>query len=258
MSYAVPPALLDASPEIFPWDVDGRRVFVKKKRPNKHAAGKWVQRWLYRLFPNPLVMPSGQPPGGNVAFESSTFLRLRALGAPVPEVLHVEDGYFVMSDAGPSLQHLVRERRDAGDPEGAATLADEAARALGALHDLGVAHGGALIRNLTWKDGRVHFIDMEEDVPPRYLDHFQLRDLFLLLFSMQRNGVTPSIPRIASAYDASRRADASRPPTLDRMRALLRSMRVARRVECPLLNWMRLRDIRALAALVRQADADGV
>lgn len=252
MDYSIPLDALRTAAEIFPFEIGGERVYVKKRRPNKHALGKWVQGALFRVFPHPLVLPSGQPAGGNVAFEAATLRRMAGHGVAVPRVLHETADYFVMSDTGESLQRILRKTADQDERDKLVALA---ARALRRLHDTGQAHGGALIRNMTIRDGVLHFIDFEEDVPAAHLEQYQLRDLFLFVFSLARNRLPVDARRVCGWYDAPSPSPDVPPdgPTWPRLRAALLRLRLVRVAEWRALRGIKMSDIRTLAALVRQA-----
>lgn len=239
---------LEAAPVVFERTVGGRRVFVKKTRPLRRLPGRWAQNLLYRALGNPLLAPGGVPEEGDIAFEVRTLRELAERGQRVPEVLHAEADYFVMSDAGPTLESVLKKL---DDPEEGRRLVDRAARALARLHAAGGVHGGALARNLTVSpgDGGIGFIDFEECPPAKQLDDMRLRDLFLLLFSLHRLRRPPDFARVCACYDGVEDGEAAR-----RLRAaLLGWPRLSRVVEWGVFRFWRMSDIRALAALVRQA-----
>lgn len=244
MSYSVPRDEVEAGTQVFIHYVDGEKVFVKKRRPNKNPVGWIAQRLLYRLTGNLLAMPPSRPEGDNVAFESGVLKRLAEHGVRVPRVLHVDADYFVMSDVGRTLEVALRE-----EPEKAGEYVAMAVRELRRFHDLGFAHGGAQIKNITIKDGVIHFIDFEENIPQEHLEQFQVRDLFLLLLSLQRHGHDPDLKNICGLYDPD--GDGR---MLGQVRAALRSLRIARLLDGRLFSRLSMRDVRSLNQLIRKAE----
>lgn len=244
MPYAIPPSVLRAGGQVFCHLLDGRRVFVKKRRRNKNPLGWLAQRALHRFTGNLLILPPARPVGDNVRFESGMLRRMAEIGVPAPIVLHVERDYFVMSDAGRTLETALREEPGRAD----AYLAD-AVRALRRFHDKGFAHGGTQIKNLTVKDGKIHFIDFEENIPGERVDAFQLRDLFLFLLSLERHGHDPDLPAVCRLYDGGPGGG-----TLERMCASLRGLRVARFLDSRLFARFSMRDVRSLNGLIRKAE----
>lgn len=244
MSYSLPKSVVDAGTQVFIHHVDGEKVFVKKRRPNKNPIGWAAQKLLYWLTGNLLVLPPLRPDGDNVAFESGKLRQLADHGVRVPRVLHVDADYFVMSDAGRTLEEVLRE-----EPDRTEEYIAKAVRELRRLHDLGFAHGGAQIKNLTVLDGEIYFIDFEENIPERHLEKFKVRDLFLLMMSLQRHGHNPDLAVICRLYDGDRDAG-----TLEQMRSALRSMRFVRLMDNRLMAGFSMRDIRGLIDLIRKAE----
>ena len=244
MDYSLPPSIVRQYPQVFPWQSHGRNVWVKKRRPNKQPILWWLQRLAYRLTGILLVLPPGRPVGDNVRFEVSMLRKLAALGVRVPEVLHVQDDYFVMSDTGPSLEQVL-----ASNPGGAPGLILEAARELRRFHDLGMAHGGAQIKNLTVFNNEIHFIDFEEFIPEKRLEQFQLRDLFLYLLSLERTGNNPDLEAICAAYGGDRF-----PETLTRVRRAILQLGMVRYLKSSFFSRWSMRDIRSLIQLVSKAE----
>lgn len=244
MSYSVPRDVVEAGTQVFIHYVDGERVYVKKRRPNKNPVGWIAQKLLYGITGNLLAMPPSRPEGDNVAFESGVLRRLAEQGVRVPRVLHVDKDYFVMSDAGPTLEIALRQ-----EPEKAGEYIAKAVRELRRFHDLGFAHGGAQIKNITIKDGVIHFIDFEENIPSEHLEQFQIRDLFLLLLSLQRHGHDPDLAAICGLYDPDGESR-----ILDKARAALRSLRIVRLLDSRLFSRLSMRDVRSLNQLIRKAE----
>lgn len=175
---------LQAQPkrEVIPLDHAGGRYWIKRARSTgsnllHHAAWK-----LTRL---PLLVPVlRQSPSEALRHESSKLRRLRSTGLPVPEVLECGDDYFVLEDAGPSMHHALHEGILPKNEESYGQIFD----ALGRLHRSGEYHGGSQLRNFTWENSTVHYIDFEENFAPSIpLDTLQFRDLFLLLFSLAKD-----------------------------------------------------------------------
>lgn len=248
MSYSVPKTLLASQPSVFAHEVNGEIVFVKQRRKRgKNPLGHLAQLFLYSLTRNILVMPTEWLSGNSVAFETETIRRLAALGVRVPEILHEEEDYFVMSNAGLSLEHYLKKHPDERE-----ALIDKSAAELRRFHDVGCAHGGAQIKNLTVRDGEIHFIDFETSIPAERLAEFQLRDLFLFILSLERHGHNPDLRRICRIYDG--RPDG---PTPARLKKCLLGMRPVRLLDNRLLKSLSMRDIRSLGRLVKKAETLG-
>lgn len=243
MKYTIPQPLLDDGPGVFPYTVDGEKVYVKKRRPEKNPLAWHAQRVLYALTRLMLVLPPERPPRNGARFEAEALRRMEALGVPAPRLLHVTDEYLVMTDAGVTLEEAMRDHPDQARP-----LTEKAVRALRDFHNLGLAHGGAQIKNITVKDGAIHFIDFEESIPQKHLAKFQIRDLFLFILSLERTGHDPDLAEICAAYDG-----AAGKGTLAAVRKALLQLRGVRLAEHRLFSSLSMRDVRGLCRLVGKA-----
>ncbi|MCD8138802.1 MAG: hypothetical protein LUE17_03320 [Planctomycetaceae bacterium] len=240
--YAVPVEVRRAMTSVFRTMAGDRPVWVKQARRHENPFGWWAQRLAYGLSGLLLLLPPERMTNNRVDFEASTLRRLAGLGVPVPEVLHQEADYFVMADCGVSMAHFLD-----GNPE-ASMWIDKALIELRGLHALGLAHGGAQIKNFTIQDGRIYLIDFEESVPQARLADFQLRDVFLFMLSLERLGHDPDLPRLCRVYAG----DGWR-ALWTRLRQALEGLRPVRLAECRLFDRFSMRDIRSLSRMVAKA-----
>ncbi|MCC8166246.1 MAG: hypothetical protein LIQ31_08870 [Planctomycetes bacterium] len=245
--YAIPEAVLRANRHVFSHMVDGERVWVKKRRPDKNPLGWWAQKLLYAMTGNILLMPPDRPTGDNVTFEVSMLRKVSAHGVNVPEVLHVTDTYFVLREVGVSLENYLRDNGPT-----ALNMIPQAAVALKDLHDRGLAHGGTQIKNLTVNDGVIYFIDFEENIPEKHLRLFQVRDVFLFLLSLERTGFNPDIPALCRAYDPN-----GGEALLDQIRRAVRQFGLVRLANWRLLSRFSMKDIRNMCRFVDKVESGG-
>lgn len=173
--------LIAAHPErtrrVFRMETPQGRVWVKRAQKN-HANS--VSRALAAVF---------RPFGGRADTAMTRELaRLRALqkrGACVPEIMHIGADYFVLADAGPSLQDGMRE---AEDEKAQRAIVSQAVSALTQLHEAGGWHGAAEIKNMLAGAQGVVFIDLEKALPTALpLACRQAVDLWFLCFSVARH-----------------------------------------------------------------------
>lgn len=244
MEYSFSKQFLRARSSVFAFEANGERVYVKQRRPGKNPLGRAAQEVLHRLTGNRLLLAPPGPGGDNVSFEAGMLRRLAEAGIRVPRVLHQEADFFVMSDAGYTMEEWLGSQ-----PERAGFYLERAAGALRRLHDFGFAHGGPQIRNFTFRDGEVHFIDFEDDIPAERLADFQLRDVFIFLLSLERIGLKPDPGEICRLYDKERWE-----AILAEIAKGLLGMRVARVLETRLLSRLSMSDVRSLLALIRRTE----
>jgi tRNA A-37 threonylcarbamoyl transferase component Bud32 len=240
--YAIPALLRQKNPTVFSLVIEGKRVFVKQSRRGKNPLGKFCQRLLWRLTANPLLLPPLQPLTGSAEQEAATLRRLGEAGINVPALLHAEPDYLVMADAGSQLEEALRQ----ASPSQRHQLMAEAAQELRRLHDQGYAHGGSQIKNMALQEGKIYFFDFEERIDAAQLPAFQLRDLFLLLFSLERAGFDPNLKDILASYGWT--GEKSQELLLP-----LRRLKLVNIFRHPPLSWLKVRDIKAIGILTDKA-----
>jgi tRNA A-37 threonylcarbamoyl transferase component Bud32 len=133
---------------------------------------------------------------------------LARLGAPVPRLVTAGPDFLLIEDAGTTLEALLAD--PATPPEHARAAVLAAARALGRLHAVGLAHGRPYLRDLCWDGARVRMIDFE-----RYSrgnsSARQGRDAVLFLAALAgAPGGAAMVPEALAAWRAEAPASASR------------------------------------------------
>lgn len=244
MRYRIPKSILDAGGQVFVHRIRGKKIFVKKRRPQKTPFGVFALAMLHRLTGNPILVPPGRTPVSNVEMEAGRLRELKEKGVRVPRVLHQEADYFVMSDAGVSLNLLLKDKPS--DPHG---YVERAVRELRGLHEKGVAHGGAQIKNFTLLDDEIHLIDFETEIPPELVGEFQTRDLFLFILSLERRRQNPDPLVLCRMYGGENWLDA-----FEKLRKAVRGLRIALVLDNRLLKSIRMHDVRDLISLIRKIE----
>jgi len=185
----------DAAPtkEILSFEYDGKRHWLKRGRP---TGSNILHQTVWRLSRFPLLIPvQSQSAPEARTHEINKIRRLAEAGIPVPKILLTTEEWFVMSDTGTVLRdHLYRKERNE-------SLTLEIFHALADLHRRDFYHGGSQLRNMTWREGKVHFIDFEESFDTSIdLKILQLRDLFLLLFALAKDRIPLDYPKHIALY----------------------------------------------------------
>ncbi|GGA71735.1 hypothetical protein GCM10011521_07350 [Arenimonas soli] len=134
-----------------------RKTYAEGGRRRRVAALRWVAR---RLGANALLAPMPLSPELACRTEQAMINRLAALGAHVPPLLAVADRELLLGDLGPTLAVACRAEADAGKRRELVQLGLDA---LASLHASGGYLSQAFARNMTLRDGRIGFIDLEED-----------------------------------------------------------------------------------------------
>ena len=163
----------------------GRTVWRKRFGPTERAFARGALRLFANIAGLPaLRAPQSQSAAQACATEVAMIARLQALGARVPEILERGETTVLLSDLGPTLASSCSRAAGVGERE---ALVRAGFAAISQLHERGGHLSQAFARNLTWQDGLVGFIDLEEDpgtVMP--LVAAQARDLLLFVQSTAR------------------------------------------------------------------------
>lgn len=164
---------------------EGEVRWRKRFGPTERAfARSLLRRFALRQGLPALVAPAAQAAAQACATEAAMIRKLHALGMRVPAILERGDTELLLSDLGPTLAATCRATSDDGTRE---YLLKQGFAALSELHRRGGYASQAFARNLTWRDGEIGFIDLEEDpllVMP--LASAQARDLLLYVQSTAR------------------------------------------------------------------------
>ncbi len=181
--------------EIFSIEYEGRKFWVKRARK---TGSNLLQHFVYMLTKIPLVTPVEHKNAQEaLKFESSKIQELYDLSIPVPKVIEVSKEYFIIEDCGPTVQNLLRKNL----LDNSTAIFENIIIQLAALHNLGKFHGGSLIKNITYKDEKLYFIDFEESFDKKIdIQELQFRDLFLFLFSLGKAKIEVNYTTLVNQY----------------------------------------------------------
>ncbi len=180
------------------------------KRQGTEQAPWWVklQSLLGSALPYKFLKPSPiLTPAAMMAREKRRMIEFGEKGFPVPDIIYASETAIVLGDVGPTVQRILKSKIRAGDVDHDALLVDCAA-AIGDLHAAGLCHGRPHVRDFFLRDGRIGFMDFEEEpqaVMP--IETAQARDIWLLFLPL-----TNLAQHGRQTLDAAYRAWASRAP----------------------------------------------
>lgn len=195
--YKIDQHILNRNNRVFSMLIDGAKVYVKKRDRSKKHIGHHLQEALYKVTKNPMLTPTVLGREENdVLFQVEKLRLLRAQGFNVPEVLHVEEEYFVMRDLGENLIDFLKRT-----PQQADTYLRKACEEIARLHEKDFVHGGSQVKNFVTRNGRIGLIDFEERVHPQDVEGFKVRDIMVFLMSLERCGFDPDVRKLCSAYE---------------------------------------------------------
>ncbi len=169
---------------------DGQRIWIKQICPPKARIWHTLQKILAAALRQPILRCTVSPGGPDaLAREASRLIIFKDRGFHVPDVLARNEQMLILSDAGPQLREWLDKNKENTARK---RVLQEATRALARVHQAGMAHGRPYVRDMTWDDKRIGFLDLEED-PVRVmpLPCGQARDIWLFLGSAARFARVP-------------------------------------------------------------------
>lgn len=141
----------------------GRVAWLKRygRQPRARRAATHVWNLIVvGLDARPLRSPPQHDHERAKQLELQRIRQLRERGVLVPKVLGEGRATLLLSDIGPSLSNRLK---DAAAPRQVDELVHDAVAAIVSAHRRGAYLGQAFARNIVVSDGRVGFIDFEED-----------------------------------------------------------------------------------------------
>ncbi|MBM5572580.1 MULTISPECIES: hypothetical protein [Deefgea] len=173
--------LLKHSGRILVEDISGETLIIKRQEAARPQFGYTLLNALAKIFRQPLLCAVPAPGGAAAqAIEIQRLRTLRQAGVPVPEVRHIADQWFAMTSAGThSVDELIRT-----SPQQQLAVWQAGLAAILHVHQCGQNLSQAFARNIMWQDGKIQFIDFEDD-PSKTLPvaYAQTRDWLLYLHS---------------------------------------------------------------------------
>lgn len=183
---------------VFSVDHNGARLWVKTVARPRLRSSVLMQKTIATLFVLPMLQPARNRGGAQgLADEAAALRELAAAGFPVPPVIACTPDWLVLGDAGAALESRLNVLRDRA-PDECWQLIAAAGELLSRLHAAGLWHGGAQIRNFSWRDdGTPGLLDFEDhDLPGMTLAEKQARDLLLFVYSLTRYDRNAALPRL--------------------------------------------------------------
>ncbi len=178
-------ALLSGSKRVERVALSSGAVWIK--RYGTERAPRWVvlQRMLANLIRAPFLRPSPVlADEGMAQREIRRIAQFSEKDVPTARVVYSSGSAVVFSDAGDTVDSRLWAIRD-HDPQAHDDMLVHCAAELGRLHAKALCHGRPYPRDMFLKDGRVGFMDFEEEpdkVMP--LETAQARDIWLLFLQV--------------------------------------------------------------------------
>ena len=116
---------------------------------------------LAKITGNPLFIPTSvKAPYESLSHEAQRIEQLKQHGFAVPTLLDVQPNYLLMQDSGPPLSQVLNEV----NPQQANSIIKQLSQQLARMHNLGFYHSRPALRDFTYQNGVITFLDFEEDL----------------------------------------------------------------------------------------------
>lgn len=147
----------------FSLEYANKKFWVKNAAPGEANIWHHILALLARVFRNKLFIPTVvRDPYRSLAHEANKLQHLQSLGIAVPKVVLQEKDVLILEDTGTPLSELLTS--PATRAEKKRILVQHTASKLASLHNVGQYHSRPALRDMTYKDGRIYFLDFEEDL----------------------------------------------------------------------------------------------
>jgi tRNA A-37 threonylcarbamoyl transferase component Bud32 len=186
-----------APDRVFSAHYNGERLWVKTVARPRLRSSVLMQKVVATVFGLPMLQPARNRGGARgLADEAGPLRELAAAGFPVPPVIACTPDWLVLGDAGEALESKLNSLCDRA-PNDCWQMITAAGRLLTRLHAAGLWHGGAQIRNFSWRGDAPGLLDFEDhQLPGMMLAEKQARDLLLFVYSLTRYDRDATHPRL--------------------------------------------------------------
>lgn len=172
-----------------------RKVWVKKAVKQLHP-GHYAHAAMSVVLPRSIYRPS-PPEVGEAASrgEAQRLRTFRAKGIDVPELLYEGAGLLVLGDCGLTVERRLKQFRKQGDAVAHDELLIAMAHGMASVHAAGLVHGRPHPRDMFVRDGRVGFMDFEQNpLRAMSLERAQARDALFLFGFVADLAMMPQTP----------------------------------------------------------------
>lgn len=205
--------------------IDGRKVWFKYPVPPKARIWHMLQRFIAAIAGMPILRSTVSSGGAQALHDEAARLKLfQQQGFHAPDILALHDDMIVMGDSGPQFRDVLDRL---GNRDAQAGLLKKSMLELARLHSAGLAHGRPYMRDMTWENETLFFLDLEEDpVKVMPIKTAQARDVWIFLSAASRYATVPGDKTryegslIHELFDVY--ASAANPAALDELKDFVR------------------------------------
>lgn len=192
----------------FNFEYKGKKLWVKQPEYGEVTIWHRLLSLFAKIVNNNFFKPTVvTDPKSSLAYEAKRLRELSANGIRVPDVLLATEKYLVLEDTGRVLSEMLN------DPS--ITLQEkekiimELSAELAAMHNKGYYHSRPALRDITYKEGHIYFMDFEENLEESLtIKEAIIRDGFLYVHTLYRKLDHPEMILLGlTSYQRALRAD---------------------------------------------------
>lgn len=177
----------------FSFNYQGEKFWVKQ--PELGEANIWHQilmilsKMVHNNFFKPTVVTD---PKASLVHEAEKISFLREHGISVPEIMIASEDYLVLKDAGEPLSVLLNQDFISLDEK--IEICHKLSAALADMHNRGFYHSRPALRDITYKEGIIYFMDFEESLTSTLtVKEAIIRDGFIFIHALYRKLYSPEL-----------------------------------------------------------------
>jgi len=192
----------------FSFEFEGEKLWIKQPEIGEaniwHTLALLLSKLLKNNFFKPTVVTD---PKASLAYEAKKLVFLKTQGVNVPEVILSHENYLLLKDGGVPLSTLLNQEETTFDEK--MEICNKLSIALADMHNKGLYHSRPALRDITYKEGKIYFMDFEENLEST-LTHQEaiIRDGFIFVHALYRKLHSPELIAITlENYHRSLRPD---------------------------------------------------
>lgn len=192
----------------FSFIYEGEKLWVKQPEISKtniwHTLLTLFSKILNNNFFKPTVVTD---PKRSLAYEANKLAFLKSNGINVPKILIVKENYILLEDVGTPLSSLLNHDSIVLDEK--IEICKKLSAALANMHNKGFYHSRPALRDITYKGGKIYFMDFEENLENLLTTQEAIiRDGFIFVHALFRKLSSPELIAITlESYHRSLRPD---------------------------------------------------
>lgn len=192
----------------FSFEFEGEKLWVKQPEIGEaniwHTLALLFSKVLKNNFFKPTVVTD---PQASLAYETKKLAFLKSQGINVPEIIIAHTNYLVLKDAGIPLSSLLNHDEITFDEK--IVICHKLSSALADMHNKGLYHSRPALRDISYKEGKIYFMDFEENLESTLsTQEAILRDGFIFVHALYRKLYSPELIAITlESYHRALRPD---------------------------------------------------